>query len=298
MASFKDGTDALLQSRCRQKMIDEDVFRAAVLRSPPDLSEDELDHRLELEARVLGLQWRPQSADHLTSSISAMTISSDFDRQSSAVSQSTNPTSCSSSDRRPTHILPATYPQSNSPPRSETPSIHSITEKRSSIFRNGIRRISVFRKRRSGISISANTPIGTEQDTDEADLVDRGLSKEILDSPLSTTSRKSSWSMSTPLAVRSNVGEITPDDKEATTRTEECTALRELQAQQGNERDRFLQFQSKYLNDMRVEYEQSKKQKVEAQAAAVRAAKTKVLAILPLPFSSANCPRMKNQSLI
>ncbi len=86
-------------SRTR-KTIDEDAFRASVLRSPPDVTEDELDHRLGLEAHVLSLQCPPAGGGLLTSSPSVMTIASDPEEPSSAISQSTEPSSCSSSDRR------------------------------------------------------------------------------------------------------------------------------------------------------------------------------------------------------
>ncbi len=297
MVLLKSSASGVGHASCTRRSIDEEAYRAVVLRSPLDVTEDELDHRLELEARVVGVQCRPPHVDPLTSSTSAATIASDFEKPRSAISQSTDPTSCSSSERRHTFQSPDIHLLPISPTRSVTPSLYSYTEKTTSAVRNGLRRMSIFRKRSPRRSSAAVTPASIEQGGNGVGAADQGSRKESLESPLSTTSRKSSWSTSIPLMTKDTVGESSSDDKEAIRRTQQCVELQELQIQQRDERDRFLEFQRKCLSDMRSDYEKSKKQKIEAQTAIVRVARTKAFPILSLHYLlPTDRRRMRDQS--
>ena len=271
MTSLKDSTTSIVHAKCTAKMIDDEVFRTEVLRQPPNMTEDELEHLLEVEARVLGIKCRPSSADPLTYSTSAMTIASDSEKPCSAISQSTDPTSCSSSDRRLTFQSPFIQTVPSSPTRSIAPSLYSFTEKKASALRNGIRNMSMFRKRTSATSSAALISTRAEQGF---------AAKESLESPLSTVSRQSSWSTSVPTTAKLNVGDPSSDDAEAVTRTEQCVELHELQVQQRDERDRFLEYQRKCLADMRAEHEKSRKQKIESQTAVIEENRAKVFPIL------------------
>jgi hypothetical protein len=277
MASIHNIVTDLRHTKPLHKLIDEAVYRTIVLRSPPDLSEDELDHRLELEAQVLEIQCPPPSVDRLTSSISATTIASGSQKPSSAISQSTGLTSSASSERRHTFQLPVQQPPfPTSPTRSVTPSLYSFTEKKASAFRDGFRKMAGFRKRRSITSSRASTPTSTEQQADILKAVDDGVGKEIMESPISTTSRKSSWSQSIPPLMKIPSEEPLAEDDDAIKRTAQCREIQELQSQHQDERERFLAYQKACLAAIRSEYETSKKRRMEAQAIILREARTKV----------------------
>jgi hypothetical protein len=257
------------------KMIDDEAYCTTVLRSPPDLSEDELDHRLELEARALGLQFSPATSPqgHLTPSISTMTIASDSENPSSTISLSTFRTSCSSSERR--HTFQSRMSISPSQQSSIAPSIYSFTELKASAFRNGIRRMSVFRKRKSAPWSRNITPTSTEQ-VFEAASADQYSAKESMESPLSVRSSKSSWSTSIPPVRKGSLAHPTLDDPESIPPIKQCPELQDLQIQQWAERDRFLDYQRKCLAEMRSEYERSRKQTLESQTASVRETRAEV----------------------
>ncbi|KAF7507677.1 hypothetical protein GJ744_010230 [Endocarpon pusillum] len=253
------------QAGCAQKMIDEDAFRSSVLRSPPDVTEDELDHRLGLEAHVLGLQYRLPGAGLLTSSTSAMTIASDSEEPSSAISQSTGPTSCSSSDRRHTFQPSSVHPPPVCSTRSITPSLYSITEKKATAFRNGMRIMSVFRKRRSATSRVVDTPTSNEHGVRGTAAFDDYSIKESFESPVSATSEQSSWSTPIPPIANIRIGDSSLEDSEAIERTTQCAAVQDLQSRQHDERDRFLHYQRECLVSLRAEHEKSRKEKIESK---------------------------------
>lgn len=266
--------------------LDEKTYRTVVLRSSPELTEDELDHVLKLEAHVLGLQFPPQPVNSLPSSISASTMTSESHKPRSTISQSTVPTSCSSSERRHTYQPSHT----NSPPRfasrSVTPSLFSYTEKRVSAFRDGFRKIEMFRKRMSGIPSVAMAPRSTEQAVvEDAASVGQESTKGTLENPASANTSKSSWSTSpTPLpSVHASNGEEEEEDQDAIRRTRDCVEFQVMQAQQRDEKARFFEYQRKCLADLRSEHEEQKKQKMEAQAALLREAKFNVCTVLQLP---------------
>ena len=277
MASIQDGAGNSQNAKTIRRSIDEKTYRTVVLRSPPGATEDELDHVLELEAGVLGLQCPPLPVDPLPSSISASTIASDYPKPSSAISQSTAPTSCSSSDRRHTYSPSPTNSLQRFASRSMTPSLFSYTEKKASAFRNGFRRMEMFRKRMSGISSVAFTPRSTDQVLKDTAGVEQESIKETLESPASTNSSKISWPTppSPPLA-KTTTRDDGEEDKDAIRRTMDCVEFQVLQARQRDERDRFFEYQRKCLADLRLEHERLKKQKMEAQAFLVREAKIKV----------------------
>jgi hypothetical protein len=272
-ASLEDSAFDRQHMGCRQKTFDEEVYRTVVLRSSPDQTEDELDHRLELEAQVLGIQSESPSADRLMTSASATTIASDPQKPGSTISQSTGPTSCSSSERQNAYLPPGIHPLSSSPTRSITPSLYFFTERKASAFRNGFRKMSVFKRRRSGASIALTN---VENGAEDASPAERRSKQGSLDSSVYTPSRNSSWSPPIPPATNPTSRDPPSDDKEAMRRAMQCVELQELQSQQRHERDRFLEYQRKCLSDMRTEHELSKKQKIDAQAVTVKEAMTEV----------------------
>lgn len=120
---------------------------------------------------------------------------------------------------------------------------------------------------------AAVTPANLNQGSEDAGAADGGLAKKGLESPASISSRQSGWSASVPPMTSMSVEESAvedKDDKHSTRPTKQGVELLELQRQQQAERDRFLEYQRKCLNELRTEYENSKKQKIETQAAVVR----------------------------
>ncbi len=255
---------------------DEKVYRTAVFRSPPEVTEDELDRRLELEARILGLQYSPLPTDNLSCSISATTVASDHQEPSSAVSQSTGPTSCSSSERRHTYQPSLTHAQSSVSSRSATPSIYSYREKRTSAFRNGFWRMGIFKKRSSGTSSLVVTPRSTGPPVKVELATNRDLAQESVESPVSSTSRESPWSTPPAPTTKTIMDDVCSEDTDAARRTMGCLELQLLQTRQRDERDRFSEYQKQCLLDLRLEHEKLKQQKITAQAIVVKEAKIKV----------------------
>lgn len=273
MASHRDCVSDMRDVRSTQRGIDEEEYRREVLRSLPELTEDELDYRLEFEARAVGLHIEPPFANNLSSST---TIASDLQQPMSAISHSTGPTSCSSSEQQQTHKSDVAHLPSE-PSRPVTPSGNSITEKRASSFRNGFRRMSVFRKRRSVRSSMVLTPMKIEQGVEHAIAIDGASNKASLEGPQSTTSEKSMWSAPLPQAARETTMDLPSEANEITGETVQCVQLQHLQVQQRDERDRFLEYQRKCLDSLRMEHEMSKSQRLDAQTTIIREARAKVI---------------------
>jgi hypothetical protein len=288
-------------SKSPSKAFDEQAYRATVLQLPADVSEDDLDQNLNTEAQDLGLVPPPPSAtiDCLVSSLSATTISSDLNNQSSGLSQSTGPTSCASSYHRPATQSSVTYKSPMSPTQSITPSTISENEKRKGIgFRDGIRRMTGFKKRRS----IASTPSAFESINSNAPVLYNGDHMSIqsgLKSPASIKSSKSSWSNS-PSATRTHYEDpLPPEDKDAIKRTRECKELVSLHNRQVEERSRFAEFHKRAIAHLRLQHQAEKQQLIDLQRQLVSEALDKVRTrIQPPPVHAKTPTRMRRQSKI
>jgi hypothetical protein len=290
-------------SKSPSKAFDEQAYRATVLQLPAGVSEDDLDQNLNTEAQDLGLVPPPPSAaiDCLASSLSATTISSDLNNQSSVLSQSTGPTSCASSYHRPATQPPMTYKSQMSPTQSITPSMISENEKRKGLgFRDGIRRMTGFKRRRS----VASSPSALES-TNSNTLVlyngDRMSIQSGLKSPASIKSSKSSWSNS-PSTTRTHYEDpLPPEDKDAIKRTRECKELVSLHNRQVEERIRFAEFHKRAIAHLRLLHQAEKQQQIDLQRQLVAEALDKVGTHVqpPSPPVHAKTPtRMRRQSKI
>jgi hypothetical protein len=249
------------------KAFDEGAYHTIVLQLPTHFSEDELDQNLATEAQDLGLVPSPPSAtlDGLASSMSATTFGSDPNNQSSVLSQSTGPTSCASSYHRPATQSSVTYKSQLSPTQSITPSMISENEKRKGLgFRNGIRRMTGFKKRRSVVS----TPSALESIDNNTVALNNGDRMSIqsgLKSPASIKSSKSSWS-NPPSATRTHYDDPLPaEDKDAIKRTRECKELVNLHAKQMEERSRFVEFQMRSIAHLRLQHQAEKQHLIDEQ---------------------------------
>ncbi len=244
-------------SRSPSKVLDEDAYRTTVLQLPANVSEHELDQNMTSEAQELGLLFSQPSADldGLASSLSATTIESDTNNQSSVLSQSTGPTSCSSSYHRPATQSSMSYKFQLSPSQSITPSIISENEKRKGLgFKNGFRRMTGFKKRRSLVAAPSEL---TNIDRNSMNLKngDAMSIRSGVKSPDSIKSNKSSWS-SPPTATRIHYEELpAAEDKEAMKRTRECQEMTNLHMRQIEERLRFAEFQRRCIAQLRLQHQ-------------------------------------------
>jgi hypothetical protein len=254
-------------SKAPSKAFNDGAYHTIVLQLPANVSEDELDQNLAAEAQDLGLALSLPSAalDGLASSLSATTIGSDPNNQSSVLSQSTGPTSCASSFHRPATQSSMTYKSQLSPTHSITPSMISENEKRKGLgFRNGIRRMTGFKKRRSVVSTPSALE-SIESNTLALNSGDRMSIQSGLKSPASIKSSKSSWS-NPPSATRTHYEDpLPPEDKDAIKRTRECKELVNLHTRQMEERSRFVEFQKRAIAQLRLQHQVEKQQLMDLQ---------------------------------
>jgi hypothetical protein len=286
MASRKRSLSDMQYSKPPSKAFDEEAYRATVLQLPADVSEDDLDQNLNTEAEDLGIVLPLPSAaiDCLASSLSAITISSDLNNRSSGLSQSTGPTSCASSYHRPATQSSVTYKSRLSSSQSITPSMISENEKRKGLgFRDGIRRMTGFKRRRS----IASTPSAIGSINSNTLVLyngDRISIQSGLKSPASIESSKSSWSNS-PSAPRAHYEDPPPppppEDKDAIKRTRECKELASLRNRQLEERSRFAEFHKRAIAHLRLQHQAEKLQLIDLQRQLVVEALDKVRTHIP-----------------
>ena len=242
-------------SRAPSRVIDDETYRTAVLQLSPPLTEEDLDARLAQEAHDLGLMplQIPTDIDGIASSLSATTIASEPNHQSSILSESTAPTSCSSSERRP--VTQSSQLSDKSPTQSNTPSIISEFDKRrgssGSGFRKGFRKMTGFRKRKS-IMLDTSAVNSIQSHIDRPNGNRYSIQSEVR-SPGSIKSSKSSWSVP-PSATKPSFEQAMAIDAEALQRTMESKELLGLRSSQIEERDRFIQYQRSALAQLRSQH--------------------------------------------
>jgi hypothetical protein len=177
----------------------------------------------------------------------------------------------------------------------------SENEKRKGLgFRDGIRRMTGFKRRRS----VASSPSALES-TNSNTLVlyngDRMSIQSGLKSPASIKSSKSSWSNS-PSTTRTHYEDpLPPEDKDAIKRTRECKELVSLHNRQVEERIRFAEFHKRAIAHLRLLHQAEKQQQIDLQRQLVAEALDKVGTHVqpPSPPVHAKTPtRMRRQSKI
>ncbi|KAK4946972.1 hypothetical protein LTR10_014114 [Elasticomyces elasticus] len=241
------------------QLIDQDSYNASVLRLGSTTSEDDLDDRIALEAQSLDLLpvHVTPDIDSLTSSLSSTTVTSESINHSSIQSQSTAPTSCASSEHRP--ATRSSYVSERSPTHSEPPSSRSQPDKkRNSPLKRGFRKMTGFRKRRSGsVALTSSTlsSISSDADTNQAEEASVDMR-----SPLSIKSSKSSWSQP-PSATKLSSESSAPVDQEAVKRSMESKDLLNLRMSQLEEKARFLEFQTSLISQLAARKEQKRSEK-------------------------------------
>jgi hypothetical protein len=149
-------------------------------------------------------------------------------------------------------------------------------EKRKSLgFRDGIRRMTGFKRRRSIASISSAFE-SINSNTFVLYNGDRMSIRSGLKSPASIESSKSSWS-NAPSATRAHYEDpLPPEDKEAIRRTRECKELVSLHNRQVEEKSRFAEFHKRAIAHLRLQHQAEKQQLIDLQRQLVAEALDKV----------------------
>ena len=257
---------------------DEACYRTHVLHLPPHTTEDDLDEQLQREAQSLGLSLAVQQLEMeiMVSSLSATTLETESNKQSSILSQSTAPTSCSSSEHRPT--TRSSVISKGTPPAPSLPSTMSdIDKRRSSSFRNGIRKMAGFKKRRSMVA-SSSAPSGLVGDIRRIDENDNVSVTSDMKSPASVKSvgSKSSWSMPPSIAKTSFEPTTRIADPDALSRSNDCKEMLQVRQLQLDEKHRFLGFQKTLIDELRAQCDRLKASMSEKHQNAVHEQQAKV----------------------
>lgn len=256
--SRKRSHSDMRNSRSPTKWIDEEIYRTTVLHLHPATTESEADESLQRDARDLGLLpvQSPPDLNGITSSLSATTISSET-HQGSILSQSTAPTSCASSERRPSTSL------SNKSSRIDThiemPTVLTEMErKRHSGLRSGLRKMTGFRKKKmNGLSTPSLISISSQ-------LTNGTTAAESVRSPVrevaSMKSGKSYFSNEVP--TQNGSYSVEPFiDQEALSRSMECKEMLRIRTQQLEEKRRFLDYQTNLVSQVLAKRDKLKEEK-------------------------------------
>lgn len=250
------------------KWIDEDLYRTTILQLYPTTTESEFDENLQRDALDLGLSpihTSPQAAT-MASSIFTPTVNSDA-QHGSIMSQSTAPTSCDSSERRPSTSL--SNKSSKRISSFEIPMAATEMErKRHYGLRDGFRKMTTFRRKRmSGMS----TPSMASMRSSMTGTTTNESTTSPQEAPLSLNSGDSCSSHDSPVVGVSS-GIAPAVDQKALQRSMECEKLMHLQTQQLDEKRRFLEYQTKLISQLLATREEAKskkkddyKQKIEEQ---------------------------------
>jgi hypothetical protein len=281
MVSRKRSLADMTYSKAPSKVIDDETYRTHVLHLSPPLTEEDIDAQLAHEAYLLGLMppQLPTDVDGIASLLSATTIASEPNHHTSILSESTAPTSCSSSERRP--VTKSSRLSEKSAPQSNTPSIlPEIDTRRGSTgsgFRKGFRKMTGFRKRKS-VMLDTSAFNSIHSQIDRSDGNRYSIQSEVR-SPISIKSSKSSWS-APPSATKQSFERSLPVDPEALQRTMESKELLNLRSLQIEERDRFLRYQRDVLDKLRSQHIVSKSNMVNEHRGAIDVATKKVRIVL------------------
>ncbi|EXJ92559.1 hypothetical protein A1O3_01111 [Capronia epimyces CBS 606.96] len=238
-------------------LLDETSYKTAVLQLQSPACEDDLDNRVALEARNLGLLPFPVISDieGLTSSISTATIASNYVNQSSTQAHSTATTSCASSEHRPAVQHPHLSERSLTGSDSSSFPLEAERKKKSPL-RRGIRKMTGFRRKRSA-AVGSPTLTSISSDADSNNTED--TSPEVK-SPSSIKSSKSSWSQ--PLSTtKFSYEQATSVEADASKRSAECKEMLDLRMAQLDERARFLQFQAAVIAQLGAQRQKLKAEK-------------------------------------
>ena len=189
--------DAVLLQEGESAKLSEEAYRRAVLRSPPQVSEQDLDAQLKQEARLLGLQIERISTVSSVSSPSTSITAFDTPEES-LTQQSTAPASTPASESRQSlRPVAADAPVPGPLRRATTTSYLSDAAARPSSLLRGLSKIATLRRRRSDKSKSIHDAQRARQ---PSRLVERVEGMRSAESCFTTQTRNDSWSKQVPAA--------------------------------------------------------------------------------------------------
>ncbi|KIW15278.1 hypothetical protein PV08_05323 [Exophiala spinifera] len=239
-------------------LVDDVSYNKAVLQLTASMSEDDLDDEVSRQLESLGLI-QPAFVSALqviTSSLSTVTVASDSINQSPIHPQSPDLKSSPGNDHHP--VTRSSHISDHSPTQSNSPSSRVNADKgRNSPLKRGLKRLSGFRRRRSGSAALVSPTLTSLSSTDTHQ---SELGSIDMRNPLSIRSSKSSWSPTLPTSKHS-YDEPPPIDQDALKRSMESQQLMGLRMTQLEEKVRFLEFQTTLISQLRTQKEHVKKQR-------------------------------------
>ena len=250
-APTRKRTHSLSGSSESHRWIDEDIYRTTILSLQTAQLEREADEKLQEMARGLGILpvevFDPSSVDLVAAKLSEVTIGSD-NHHGSIISQSTSPTSCDSSERRPSTSL--SNQSSILGVRPEAPAIAAEMErKRHGTFKIGLRKIGAFRKKKA---FNLNTPSMASLHGSTSSKPTASTSIP-LRSTISLMSQNNYARKQIPKLEEIQYEPVAAIDEEALQRSLECEQLARIRSTQTQEKSRFLEYQSQLIRDLREE---------------------------------------------
>lgn len=249
-------TDFIMsRSQPPTKWIDEETYRTTVLAIWPSSTENEADENLKRDAQSLGLVvpvQKPTDVNTITSSLSATTISSEA-HQESILSQSTGPTSCGSSERRPSTSLSQRSSRLMSTLQMPT-MVTEMERKRHSGFKSGLRKMTGFRKKKS---LGSNSPSMTSIRSHMTGNTTNGSVRTPPKEALSIKSRNSDFFHDLPISRET----IEPVNEVQLEKSLECEQLLSIRTQQLEEKRRFLEYQTRLVRELLEERDKVKAEK-------------------------------------
>lgn len=252
--------------------IDEDVYRSSVLSLSLSRTESEADEKLQSDARALGLvadQKFPDVSD-ITSSLSATTIASETN-QGSIMTQSTAPTSCCSSERRPSTSLSSRSARCDSNLEMPT-SVTEMESRRHTGFKSGLRKMTNFRKKKtSGCSTPSMVSIRGQMTGTNANGSTRSPPKDA-----ASIRSRVSFSSHDQLVTKEPFGTEASINEQALQRSMECQQLLSMRTRQVDEKRRFLEYQTRLIKQHLDERDMRKAEKKEKYARQITELEAKV----------------------
>lgn len=255
-ASQKRSHSSIAQPGLSYRWIDEEIYRTTILSLWPAQSESEADEKLQTSARDLGLLpvQNIGSAEVIASTLSEINIASQKP-QESIESQSTAPTSCASSDRRPSTSLS----NRSSLLMSKHDSLTITTDmerKRHSGFKSGLRKMTGFRKKKPTVS---NQPSLTSLRSHMTSTTTNESTLSPLKSEASIDSGDSHSGHDSP--VHKDLVFEPQIDEEALQRSLNSDELSRIRTTQIEEKRRFLEYQTRLIKELLEDRDKVKAEK-------------------------------------
>lgn len=250
--------DLMSLTQPSNKWINEAIYKSTVLSLGQAASESEAEEKLRRDAQELGLRLPVQKPTDV--SVIANSSSATHLNGTSPIPRPTVPTSCNSSDRRPSTSLSQNSSRMNV--QTEIPSIAAeMQSKRSSGFKSGLRKMTGFRRKRTSAS---STPSIASMHSQMTGTTANGSTRSPPKGAPSIRSGNSDFSHESPLSREIPEAEVLASDT-SLQRSLECEQLMSINLQQLEEKRRFLEYQTSLMKELLEEKHQCKESKRAAQ---------------------------------